>query len=201
MLAARKINKPEPMWLAELAGATLAIDRVGRGEGARASAAGRRAERALADALERDKFWAVRGAAAAGLAQIRNDAARDRLIKRLAPRSIRARAARSPARSATSCTTHTPAPRSPRSSTRATPSYFVEAEACLALGKTRHARAGELLRKAATRDSYTDVIRQHAYRGLAEARDDSALGLLADGDRAGATPRKAAAPPPARSHS
>ena len=25
------------------------------------------------------------------------------------------------------------------------------------------------------------MIRQHAYRGLAEARDDSALGLLADG--------------------
>ncbi len=41
------------------------------------------------------------------------------------------------------------------------------------------------MRKAATRESFTDVIRQHAYRGLAEARDDSALGLLADGVRWG----------------
>jgi aminopeptidase N len=60
-------------------------------------------------------------------------------------------------------------------------SYFVEAEAALSLGKTRTPRAGELLRVAATRESFTDVIRQYAYRGLAEARDDSALSLLADG--------------------
>ena len=64
-------------------------------------------------------------------------------------------------------------------------SYFVEAEACLALGKTRAPHAGGLLREAATRESFTDVIRQHAYRGLAEARDDSALGLLLDGLRWG----------------
>jgi aminopeptidase N len=64
-------------------------------------------------------------------------------------------------------------------------SYFVEAEACWALGKTRTPRAAELLRIAATRESFTDVIRQHAYRGLAEAREDSALGLLVDGLRWG----------------
>ncbi|CAN5922075.1 hypothetical protein BH11MYX3_BH11MYX3_46660 [soil metagenome] len=42
-----------------------------------------------------------------------------------------------------------------------------------------------MLRIAATRESFSDVIRQHAYRGLAEARDDSALGLLVDGTRWG----------------
>jgi aminopeptidase N len=74
-------------------------------------------------------------------------------------------------------------------------SYFVEAEAALSLGKTRTARASELLRAAASRESYNDVIRQSAYRGLAEARDDSALGLLADGVRWGRVPqgRRAAA--------
>jgi aminopeptidase N len=65
------------------------------------------------------------------------------------------------------------------------PSYFVEAEACLALGKTRTPRAGELLRVAAGRESFQDVVRQHAYRGLAEARDDSALGLLVDATKWG----------------
>src|SRR6185295_17873995 len=64
-------------------------------------------------------------------------------------------------------------------------SYFVEADAALALGKTRTPRAGELLRLAATRESYADIIRQYAYRGLAEARDDTALGLLSDGLRRG----------------
>jgi aminopeptidase N len=38
-----------------------------------------------------------------------------------------------------------------------------------------------VLREAASRDSYIDVIRQHAYRGLAEARDESAIPLLLEG--------------------
>src|SRR6185436_4850231 len=41
------------------------------------------------------------------------------------------------------------------------------------------------LRAASARESYNDVIRQYAYRGLAEARDDSALGLLVEGLRWG----------------
>jgi aminopeptidase N len=57
-------------------------------------------------------------------------------------------------------------------------SYFVEAEACLALGKVRAAQAPALLRAAATRDAFLDVIRAHAYRGLAEARDDGAIDFL-----------------------
>jgi aminopeptidase N len=57
-------------------------------------------------------------------------------------------------------------------------SYFVEAEACLALGRTRAPSAPQLLRDAARRDAYQDVIRQHAYRGLAEARDDGAIPFL-----------------------
>ncbi|HEY3803773.1 MAG TPA: M1 family metallopeptidase [Kofleriaceae bacterium] len=184
VLAVRTIKKSEPMWIAELAGATLAIDR-----SAAAKALGKRggaaAERALGDALERDKFWAVRAAAAAGLAQIRNDAARDRLIKRLRA-EVHPRARRAIARALGDFIHDAHAGAALAALVdKGDASYFVEAEACLALGKTRHARAGELLRKAATRDSYTDVIRQHAYRGLAEARDDSALGLLADAIRWG----------------
>jgi len=179
VLAARKVTKPEPVWIAELAGATLAIDRSTAAKEL-ARRGGPAAERALGEALERDKFWAVRGAAAAGLAQIRNDAARDRLIKRLRG-EVHPRARRAVARALGDFVHDAQAGAALAAVVeKGDPSYFVEAEACLALGKTRHARAGELLRKAATRDSYTDVIRQHAYRGLAEARDDSALGLLAE---------------------
>jgi aminopeptidase N len=58
-------------------------------------------------------------------------------------------------------------------------SYYVEAEACLSLGRTRVESAPAVLRRAAERDSFADVIRQHVYRGLAEARDDSAIEWLA----------------------
>src|SRR3569623_375344 len=139
VLAQRKIEKAEPVWIAELHGATLALDRE-----AAAAVLGKRggvaAEAALMTALEKDKFWAVRGSAAQALAQVVD---------------------------------------------KGDSSYFVEAEACLALGKTRTGKSSELLRKAATRESFTDVIRQHAYRGLAEARDDGAVALLVDGMRYG----------------
>jgi aminopeptidase N len=120
-----------------------------------------------------------------GLAQLRTASARDLLAKRLKA-EVHPRARRMIARAlgefvhdvaAGAALAHIVG--------KGDASYFVEAEACLAHGKTRTPRAGELLRAAAGRDSFTDVIRQHAYRGLAEARDDSALGLLVDGTKWG----------------
>ncbi len=184
LLAAVKTDKPERVWAAELASATHGIDR-GAAAMALAKRAGPAAERALAEALTRDPYWAVRGAAASGLAMIRTTTARDRLIQALAA-DVHPRARRAIAR-ALGDFIHDPAAGAALASIveRGDASYFVEAEAALALGKTRTPRATELLRQAATRESFTDVIRQHAYRGLAEARDDSALGLLADGTRWG----------------
>jgi aminopeptidase N len=194
VLASLKVDKPEPMWVAELAGATLAIDRTTAAQ-ALARHGGPAAERALAGAVSTDRFWAVRGSAALGLGRLRTPAARDRLIHALAA-EVHPRARRMIARAlgefvhdaqAGAALAHVVE--------RGDASYFVEAEAALALGKTRTARAGELLRVAASRDSYIDVIRQYAYRGLAEARDDSALGLLIEGLRWGRVPqgRRAAA--------
>jgi aminopeptidase N len=184
LLAARTIDKPEPVWIAELAGATLAIDRSVAAI-ALAKRGGPAAEAALIAALEKDKFWAVRGTAALALGTLRTPSARDRLIKRLKT-EVHPRARRSIAR-ALGDFVHdaTAAAALATIVDKGDASYFVEAEACLALGRTRTARAGELLRKASTRESFTDVIRQHAYRGLAEARDDSALGLLVDGTKWG----------------
>ncbi|HEU4732159.1 MAG TPA: M1 family metallopeptidase [Kofleriaceae bacterium] len=184
VVAQLKVDKPEPVWIAELAGATLAIDRA-TAAAALARRGGPAAERALGDALERDRFWGVRGAAALGLATLRTPAARDRLIKALAA-EVHARARRAIARALGEFIQDAAAGAALAAVVeRGDASYFVEAEAVLALGKTRTARAGELCRVAATRESFSDVIRQHAYRGLAEARDDSALGLLVDGIRWG----------------
>ena len=184
VLAGLKIDKPEPVWIAELAGAAIAIDRSTAAQ-ALARRGGPAAERALGEALERDRFWAVRGSAALGLAILRTSSARDRLIKGLAV-EVHPRARRVIAR-ALGDFVHDAAAAAALAQIveRGDASYFVEAEAALSLGKTRTQRAGELLRLAATRESFTDVIRQYAYRGLAEARDDSALGLLVEAVRWG----------------
>ena len=180
LLAARKTTKPEPMWIAELQGATLAIDRSAAAS-ALAKRGGPAAEAALGVALTKDKFWDVRGNAAIGLGKLRTTTARDRLIKALKG-EVNPRARRFIARALGDFIHDTAAAAALATVVeRGDASYFVEAEACHALGRTRTSRAGELLRHAATRESFTDVIRQHAYRGLAEARDDSALGLLVDG--------------------
>jgi aminopeptidase N len=180
LLAQIKIDKAEPLWLAELAGATLAIDRI-----AAARALGRRggpkAQAALEAALRGDKFWGVRGAAAAALGTIRNEPARDALVRALADeREPRARA-----RIAAALGGFRPDDRVAAALAdlveRGDPSYFVEAAACLALGQTRSSRAPAILRAAARRESWADVIRSSAYKGLAEARDDSALSFLRDG--------------------
>jgi aminopeptidase N len=180
LLAARTIDKPEPLWINEAAVATLAIDRAAA-IGTLAKRGGPTALQAVMTSLEKDPFWAVRGSAALALGNLRTLPARDRLIKRLKV-EVHPRARRSLAR-ALGDFVHDTAAAAALSTIvqKGDASYFVEAEACLALGRTRTPRAGELLRQAATRESFTDVIRQHAYRGLAEARDDSAVGLLADG--------------------
>jgi len=184
VLAALKVDKPEPVWLAELAHATIAIDRSTAAH-ALARRGGPAAERALGEALVHDPFWAVRGSAALGLAVLRTPAARDRLIKALAV-EVHPRTRRVIAR-ALGDFVHDAAAGAALAwiVEHGDASYFVEAEAALSLGKTRTARAGELLRVAAARESFNDVIRQYAYRGLAEARDDSALNLLVEGTRWG----------------
>ncbi len=177
LLASIDADKSLALWVGELAGATLGLDRISAAR-ALGSKGGARAEVALIAALGNDRFWAVRAAAATALGVVRTDAARDALIRAVVAEAH---------------------PRARRAVVRALgeyrgderviaaieaivsagdASYFVEAEACLTLGKTRAPSAPRLLREAAHRDSHSDVIRQHCYRGLAEARDDSAVPML-----------------------
>ena len=179
-LMSLEIEKPTPLWLAELAGATDAADRIAAAEGL-----GKESSPDVVTALKRtvgnDPFWGVRAAAAGTLGHIRTQAARDALVGALAlemdPRARRA-VVKALGEFRNDETAAAPLERIVRATD---PSYFVEAEACLALGKTRSPRAREALREALMRDSYLDVIRANAYRGLAEARDDSAIPLLLDG--------------------
>jgi aminopeptidase N len=184
ILAEVKVDKGLATWAAELAGATYAIDRIYAAQ-TLAKRGGPRAIAALRAALTGDAFWAVRGAAAAGLGAARTEEARDALIAALAAEK-HPRARRAIAR-ALGDFRHDDAAAAALAKVveKGDASYFVEAEACLALGRTRAPRAAELLPEAAKRESFTDVIRQHAWRGLAEARADAATPLLVDGTRWG----------------
>jgi aminopeptidase N len=176
LLAEVKFDKPPALWRAELASASAAIDRV---DAARALAklGGREAEATLIAAL-RDPFWGVVRAAALGLGALRSAPARQALCDAISTTAHPK--ARRGIVEALGCFRHDEAAADAliRVIEAGDASYFVEAEACLALGRTRSRRAGAVLRSALDRDSFLDVIRQHVYRGLAEARDADALGAL-----------------------
>jgi aminopeptidase N len=188
LLAELTIEKPQPLWLAELAGATLAADRV-----AAARALGRiggpRADAALRAALEGDPHWTVRAAAARALAGQRSSAGKSTLLAAATTdASPKARRAITAALGDYLGDDEVAAALA-RQLERGDASYFVEAAAAHALGRTRSPRAAAALRQAARRDSFQDVIRAGAYRGLAEARDESAATLLHDGTRWGELPQ------------
>lgn len=65
-------------------------------------------------------------------------------------------------------------------------SYFVEAEACSSLGKTRDKRALEVLKGALeSRESYNEVIRVGAVDGMVALEETSALSLIKEQCEAG----------------
>jgi aminopeptidase N len=179
-----ELDKGKMLWLAELAGATEAMDRFAAAK-ALTKHTSPDVVAALEKALQADPFWGVRAVAAESLGQIRTEAARQALARAL-PKTKHPKARRAVARAlGESLHDETAAAALEKLIVDGDESYFVEAEACLALGKTRSPRAPEALRKALERDSYLDVIRQYAYRGLAAARDESAIPLLVDATRYG----------------
>ena len=131
-------------------GGAAGIDRVAAARALGRAARSRPASPRSATALRGDDFWGVRAAAARALGQTRRDDARDALVAALDdphPRVRRAVAAgarrvrgRRDARRA----------RWPTRLRRGDPSYFVEAEAALALGRTRSPRALALLPRCST---------------------------------------------------
>src|SRR5712692_755291 len=134
---------------------------------------------ALREALLNDKFWGVQSDAATALGAIRTNSALDALLEGLKlphPKARRAVARalgnfRGDDRAAAALA---------EVIARGDPSYFVEAEAALALGKTRDERAFDRLTAALGRDSYLEVIRTHALAGMAELRDERAIGVAHD---------------------
>jgi aminopeptidase N len=184
VLKSIKLDKSRTLWRRQLATARLGIDRAlaARALGDLPDPA---SVAALAAALGDDPFWGVRAMAARALGKTRRDEARDLLVEALAvphPRVRRAVAAALGEFVGDDKAAHALAARLRAGD----PSYFVEAEAAAALGRTRAAVALEVLPAVAARPSYQDVIASRAIEGLGKTGDGRALPLIRDAWRPGA---------------
>src|SRR6185295_2139009 len=113
---------------------------------------------ALKRAIQSDGFWGVAVQAAGALSEIKGPAARDALIECLSVAHPKAR--RAGARALGNFKTDAGAATAlMRLLEKGDASYFVEAEAAKALGRTRDPRAWDVLVAVRERPSYLAVIR------------------------------------------
>lgn len=133
---------------------------------------------ALQQALEQDPFWAVQVEVARLLGSMHTPAALEALLANVQLTHPKARRAvvtalgefkEEQAATALNAVLQT-----------GDASYFVEAEAAAALGKTRRDSALAPLQEATAKTSWNEVIRSGVFRGLADLRDDRAITLLHD---------------------
>jgi aminopeptidase N len=171
-----KLEKSRPLWTRQLKAARLGVDRV-----LAARALGEKSEpavvEALAEALASDPFWAVRAAAATALGRSRRADALAALLGARGQEHPRVRRAVAAAlgefrgnEEAAELLAHWVED--------GDPSYFVEANAALALGRTRSPRALAVLPRALERSSFQDVVRSRALDGLGATGDEEALPVV-----------------------
>lgn len=130
---------------------------------------------ALTKAMNSDRFWGVQAECAAALGKVHTTRALDSLLQ--AARISHPKARRAVARALGEF-------KDDRAATQLAAmlekdaSYYVAAEAALALGKSRSGVAFSAMEKALARDSHNDVIRSHVFSGFCELRDMRALEVL-----------------------
>lgn len=177
LICTLRSEKAPAMWVAQLANADEAIDRIAAARVC-GQQGGHAMEQALSKSLASDPFWAVQAAAAAALGATRSPAAVALLGETLhgasQPKVRKAAAAalgefRGNSDASEALTTAIQA---------GDASYFVEAECCASLGKIRSPQALEVLASAMSRESFMDIIQQKCCDGLGALGDDDALPLL-----------------------
>ncbi|MHA2620728.1 MAG: M1 family aminopeptidase [bacterium JZ-2024 1] len=133
---------------------------------------------ALKDALIKQPFWGVQASCAEALGKIRGSAARDALLDGL-EKVMHPKARRSIVRALGLFRDNAVFEALASLVKRGDPSYFVESEACISLGKTKNPRAREYLLDALKRDSWNEVIRIGALAGLRYLEDESDMTTIA----------------------
>jgi aminopeptidase N len=181
LLKTVKFDKPRPLWVRQLASASLAIDRV-------------LAARALADkpdsttvaalraALETDAFWAVRAAAATALGKTRRQDALDALLASRHQKLPKVRRAIAAALGEFRIDFDPGNARAAETLEQwvreGDASLFVEGNAALALGRIRSPRAVEILTPVLDRRVFMDTIRARALEGLGATTDEAAYPVV-----------------------
>lgn len=130
---------------------------------------------ALGGALLKDKFWGVQAECAAALAKVGTEPALEKIIAATKVKHPKAR--RAVAR-ALGDWRGEKAARALLPLARRDASYFVEADAVAALGRTRFARAWTEVMRATNKASYLECIRGSAFAGLVELDPAKALPVL-----------------------
>ena len=131
--------------------------------------------RALAAALGQKRFFAAKRAIATALARLGDAEARAALVAALAERDLRAR--RGIVRALGEFTGDPVADAALRRAWRTEKSYFVRAEILSAVARIRAPRAFEFLARGLAVDSFRDIVRAAALRGLAEIEDVRGIDL------------------------
>ncbi len=152
-------------------------DALGRAEAARdlAKLGTPEAFRALRQVLRKDRFWGVQAETAKALGANKSSHAFRLLKTAVSVRHPKARRAVTEALGEfrTSEAAKTLLPLLAKDA-----SYFVEASAARALGRTRDASALEALEKALSRSSHLDVLRSGCLAGLSELEEERAFDLV-----------------------
>jgi aminopeptidase N len=167
-------------------------DVLGRIDAAKALAklGGKDAVEALKKAVLGDAFWAVQSEAAKALGSMGSDAAMRALLECTGVEHPRAR--RGVFAGLAEFRDDAPANRGAAAAAAlehivrdGDASYYAEAEATAAIGKTRSGRAFDALQTQLEKDSHNNVIRARTFEGLGELRDERALPLAIEWSRYG----------------
>ena len=160
-------------------------DVLGRVEAARAL--GKKGDKdaivALGKAAREDAFWGVQAEAARALGSIRSNAALAELVSAVSVSHPKAR--RAVVRALGEFREERAAATLAKVIEGGDASYYVEAAAAAAIGKTRSPRAFAALERSLTKDSMNDVIRSAAFEGFAELHDERAVPIAIDWSRYG----------------
>jgi len=182
LLKTVKFEKPRPLWARQLSSARLGVDRVLAAR-ALADKPDPLSTAALRTALETDRFWSVRAAAASALGKSRRQDALDALLAARSQEHPKVRRAVAAALGEFRVDFH---PGNARAAelleawvTDGDPSLFVEANAAAALGKVRAPKAVEILTPVLARRSFGDNIRARALEGLGACGDEAAYPVIA----------------------
>ena len=138
---------------------------------------------ALGKAAREDAFWGVQAEAAKALGSIRSNAALDELLASADVQHPKAR--RAVVRALGEFREERAAQALGGILEPGDPSYYVEAAATAAIGKTRSPQAFTALEGGLTKDSQNEVIRLSVFDGLAQLRDQRGIELGIEWSRYG----------------